>query len=74
MKLWGRHHRSIECETSPSASAFSFFLVQNLVNFCGFVILDSRLAKPKLSAPRQWAWDLQMMVLEAVEDNQNLDL
>ena len=28
----------------------------------------ARLAKPTLSPPRQWAWDLQILVLEAVED------
>ena len=28
----------------------------------------ARLAKPTLSPPRQWAWDLQIAVLEAVED------
>ena len=27
-----------------------------------------RLAKPTLSPPRQWAWELQIAVLEAVEE------
>lgn len=28
----------------------------------------AKLAKPRLSPPRQWAWDLQIAVLEAVEE------